>query len=112
MPEQLRRVETSLVAAQWAGLLQGHPDKQFSEYVLSGIVNGFRVGFDYAEAECCSVQLNLLSADTNQEVVSRYLQEVYWGDTKGAQAREMASKYRLYDESEGSTGFIAPQKPL
>ena len=69
------------MAAQWAGLLQGHPDKQFSQYMLPGIVNDFRVGFDYAEAECYTAQSNLLSVDTN--LVSRYLQEVSVGQVVG-----------------------------
>ena len=63
------------MASQWTSLLRGHPDKRFTQYVLAGIADGFRVGFDYARAECRSAQSNPLSADSNPEVVSRYLQE-------------------------------------
>ena len=72
---QLRGVQSPLVASQWRFFLQHHPDKQFSGYVLTGITQGFRIGFDYRKAECSPVLSNLVSADNNPEVVTKYLEE-------------------------------------
>ena len=38
-------VATPLRVDEWATLLEAHPDRQFVQYILSGIANGFRIGF-------------------------------------------------------------------
>ena len=42
---------------------------------MSGIKEGFRIGFDYEKASCKPPKCNLLSAETNPDVVIAYLQE-------------------------------------
>ena len=44
-------------------------------YVLSGIRDGFRVGFDYSKYTCVSAKANLRSAGENRQVVEDYLKE-------------------------------------
>ncbi len=73
VPDELKRVESPLVVSQWSSLLKDHPDKQFAQYVLTGIAEGFRIGFDYVRAECRSAQSNLRSAESNPDVVATYL---------------------------------------
>ncbi len=75
VPDELKSVESPLVVSQWSSLLKDHPDKQFAQYVLTGIAEGFRIGFDYVWAECRSAQSNLRSAESNPDVVETYLQE-------------------------------------
>ena len=57
----------------------GHPDEELVGYVLSGIREGFRVGFDYSKHTCVSARANLLSAGENKQVVD------------GSSDREMAT---------------------
>ena len=56
-------------------MLQNHPNQALVQYVVSGIRKGFRIGFDYWKASCKSPKCNMLSAETNPEVVTAYLQE-------------------------------------
>ena len=44
-------------------------------YVLSGIRDGFWVGFDYSKYTCVSATANLRSAGENRQVVEDYLKE-------------------------------------
>ena len=67
MPEILRRVETPLVANEWERCLRNHPDGRYREYILTGLRNGLRVGFQYHTLTPTSAQTNMLSAGRNQE---------------------------------------------
>ena len=75
MPEVLQELMTPLQYKKWWQVLQGHWNKALVQYILSGINEGFRVGFDYGKASCKSAKCNLLSAETNPDVVTAYLQE-------------------------------------
>ena len=66
---------TPLQYEEWWEVLQGHWNNALVQYILSGIQEGFRVGFDYSKASCKPTKCNLLSAETNPDVVSAYLQE-------------------------------------
>ena len=39
-------IHLSLHASVWAAELSDHPDKAYVEYILQGMSNGFRIGFD------------------------------------------------------------------
>ena len=39
-------IHLPLQASVLAGELSDHPDKAYVEYILQGISNGFRIGFD------------------------------------------------------------------
>ena len=56
-------------------MLQGPWNKALVQYILSGIKEGFGIGFDYGKASCKSAKSTLLSAETNPDVVTAYLQE-------------------------------------
>ena len=63
-------VHSPLLASVWAQELSSHPDKAFVEYIIQGITNGFRIGFDRRQS--------IYSANANLhldkvEVVSEYL---------------------------------------
>ena len=71
----LQKISTSLRVEEWERELVGHPDEELVGYVLSGIREGFRVGFDYSKHTCVSARANLLSAGENKQVVDDYLRE-------------------------------------
>ena len=64
---------TPLVLAQWELCLRKHPDEVFNRYILTGIREGFRIGFKYGSHECKSAKANMKSAIVNQVKVDEYL---------------------------------------
>ena len=63
IPALLQNITTTLVYKEWAEQLRSHPDVEFGGYVLRGISQGFRIGFDYAKMISCeSARSNMQSA--------------------------------------------------
>jgi len=58
----------------WERALAVHPDREFAQYVCSGIRHGFRIGFDYQRARLTPVHRNMKSTMEHGEVV-KYLGE-------------------------------------
>ena len=56
----------------WRYYLCNHPDKRFAEYILRGLSDGFRIGFDRSHRTRPSSR-NMKSAYDNKAVVSRYI---------------------------------------
>ena len=50
-----------------------HSDREFVEYVLQGIQEGFRIGFNYQQYVCKLAAGNMKSASKNPGVVDKYL---------------------------------------
>ena len=61
----------SLFFAQSPGVVRSHPDREFAEYILSGLEHGFRIGFDY-QTRLSSVRQNMPAAAEHPEVVERH----------------------------------------
>lgn len=74
IPPQLAPRTSPLDWREWASALAAHPDRRFAEYIVLGIRDGFRVGFDYSRQHQ-SVGRNMMSATEHPEVVRAYLQE-------------------------------------
>ncbi len=55
--------------------LQAHPDQIFAGFILRGIDQGFRIGFDSKRVKLKPRPLNMPSADEHPEVVGKYIQE-------------------------------------
>ena len=62
-------------AHKWEQALAGHSDQLFRNYIVKGIREGFRVGYDYTAATCKPARSNMPSADENSMVVQEYLWE-------------------------------------
>lgn len=79
-----------LVDAEWAALLHGHPDQAFTEYILSGLRHGFRIGFNRS-CPLRAAKHNMQSALEHPEIVTCYLEEeVKAGRVLGPFSREEA----------------------
>ena len=74
LPEALYQINTPTKVEVWQRELEGHPDKAFSHYILQGLEQGFRVGFEYSSS-LLPPKRNMLSATQHREVVSDYLRE-------------------------------------
>ena len=64
-----------LPPAIWAAALQRHPDRHLAEYVIRGLEDGFRIGFDSARRTLRPASRNMGSAYATPQVVSEYLQK-------------------------------------
>ncbi len=70
----LGHVQTPLKAEAWERALRGHPDRVFADFLLRGMRQGFRVGFDWtAASQLKSAKRNMRSAQEVPEVVDQYL---------------------------------------
>lgn len=74
---------TPLRVERFAHYLEQHPNQEFVSYVMDGITNGFRVGFDPL-SKLKSAKSNNRSATINGSVIDEYLaNEVYLGRVAG-----------------------------
>ena len=73
VPEQWRHIETPLHPSEWERRLLRHPDRAFQVYLLTGIREGFRIGYKYGERQYQSAKANMKSATENPTVVAEYL---------------------------------------
>ena len=73
LPKTLEVINSPLAVNEWRVLLCDHPDEEFKSYLLQGMVEGFRIGFNYGQCKCKSAKRNMLSAMQNPSVVCDYL---------------------------------------
>ena len=59
LPEEIIAVCTPLCIEKCQGWLEGHSDQEFSKYLLRGMREGFRIGFNYAGNSCTSAKNNM-----------------------------------------------------
>ena len=72
-PSPLSHIRTPLIMGAWRAALNHHPDSAFADYILRGLSQGFRVGFQYG---VCSVQqesANMWVKD--EQVVTEYIKK-------------------------------------
>jgi hypothetical protein len=69
----LQPVRTPLQTNQRADLLHWHPDLHFTDWLICGLTEGFRIGFD-RQQKLCNATSNMQRTSDHPEVVSAYLQ--------------------------------------
>ena len=74
LPEVLCQISTPASSEVWHRELVGHPDQAFTNYVVQGLEQGFRVGFRYPSS-LLPHKRNMLSAVQHPQVVRDYLKE-------------------------------------
>ena len=72
LPVLGRAITTPLIVDHWRLALQNHPDVQFREYILQGLIHGFHIGFN-RNHPCKSATENMRSALANPQPVDEYL---------------------------------------
>ena len=70
---EVRAVLTPLRVREWERALRDHPDKEYTYYLLRGMREGFRVGFERARVTLKSATKNMRSAAEEPDVVEAYL---------------------------------------
>lgn len=58
----------------WKQALVEHPDQSMVHYLLSGMQNRFRIGFNYSSCMCILARGNMLSTLDHSHVVREYLE--------------------------------------
>ena len=85
LPDTLRSIATPLDIQEWTRWLAAYPDAGYRDYILRGLMAGFRIGFRYGRSKSTPA----LSATQNTGVVDEYLQkEVKLGRVIGPMVRE------------------------
>ena len=67
-------VQTPLKLEAWRRLLEDHPDRWFSAFILRGIEQGFRIGYHGEQETLRSRMTNMVSAAEHPLVVAQYLE--------------------------------------
>ena len=57
----------------WADQLSQHPDGTYRDYLVRGLREGFRIGFQYRRRSCHGASANMSTAMEHPEVVGEYL---------------------------------------
>ena len=73
LPPRADLITSPLQSQVWQILLQDHPDRLLVDYVLSGIREGFHIGFNYPSSFCHTAQCNMFSSREHPAIVSQYL---------------------------------------
>ena len=60
--------------SEWRTHLRDHPDQEFADYVILGLQDGFRIGFDHA-SPLKAAKRNIPSAAEHPSVVDAYIQD-------------------------------------
>ena len=75
LPPELCQIHTPLISEQWSAQLEQHPDPDYCQYILSGIKDGFCIGYQYDSYTCRAAKRNMPSASENPAVVEQYLKK-------------------------------------
>lgn len=73
IPLSAHRIVTPLIPQRWEEELRYHPDQEFRSYIVSGLANGFHIGYRYQGAARASASSNMMSAIRNPGPVQQYL---------------------------------------
>ena len=77
-------------------MLPGHPDREYADYIVSGIRDGFLVGYTYGATTLSSAKKNMQSAEENPHVVEEYVEaELVLGVLLGPYQREKVTGVHL-----------------
>lgn len=95
-PEKFSRVSTSLRAEEWEIRLRSLPDRRCANFLIKGISEGFRLGFQHHDHQCSSAKDNMRSAAQNPRVVEGYLEkEVAAGRIVGPVPLELVKRVQI-----------------
>ena len=75
--KELTGISTPLIVEEWRDQLESHPDREYVHYLIEGIDQGLRIGYDYSQHQCKTSRHNMLSVKDNAKVVEDYLLKEY-----------------------------------
>jgi len=75
IPLEATSITTPLIAHNWLTLLKEYPNQHLVTFFITGITDGFRIGFNSPPGPIVSAEKNLLGAIQHPGVVDQYLAE-------------------------------------
>ena len=75
VPPSATAITTPLITGNWVSFLANHPNKQLIEFFITGISQGFRIGYNSGQSSLKSASRNLPCASHHPEIVDQYLAE-------------------------------------
>ena len=75
LPEELYQINSPVRLSVWQEELARHPDQAFAQYIIQGLSQGFRIGYQHKTSSLKPAKYNILSASQHPDVVSSYLHE-------------------------------------
>ena len=69
----LQGMATPLQWEVWQEAMASHPDRDFMEYIIAGLRESFRIGYDYQGHKCKGCEDNMKSAKEHPQVVDDYI---------------------------------------
>ena len=84
LPAEAGRVLTPLRADAWQQMLADHPDRPLVDWMIRGIKQGFRVGYQADPTELRQAKQNLSSAREHPEEVTKYIESERSSGQSGA----------------------------
>ena len=75
LQQEWEKVVTPLNVKAWEWHLESLTDKECTRYLLKGLSEGFRIGFNYQDRVHRSARSNMLSAIQNPQVVEEYIRD-------------------------------------
>ena len=73
VPSEATTITTPLVITQWQRSLVEHPNRALVHFYISGISQGFRLGFNNPKSSLRPARRNPISATEHPQVVEEYL---------------------------------------
>ena len=73
VPPALQGMATPLRWEVWQEAMSSHPDRELVEYIIAGLREGFRIGYDYQGHKCKRCADNKKSAKEHPQVVDDYM---------------------------------------
>ena len=73
VPPILGSISTPLKWEAWATELDSHPDREYAQYIVAGIKQGFGIGFNYESHRCNSAKSNMFSAVQHPQPIEAYI---------------------------------------
>ena len=71
VPTALRSINTPLKPRAWRVEFSAHPDREYVQFPLEGMQQGFQIGFDYSNHSCSSSPRNMMSALAHPEPIDK-----------------------------------------
>ena len=90
LPERFKLITTPLKAEVLELELKDLPDKRCAQFVIWGISEGFRIGFQYSTHQWSSANRNMQSTLSHPRVVEEYLEkEIALGKVVGPASKDL-----------------------
>ena len=74
VPPSAHNITTPLALSGWCHFLRSHPNQQLVQLFLKGILEGYKLGYNYQQSHLRSARKNLMGTITHPDVVNDYLQ--------------------------------------